>query len=105
MKITGSAMAPLGTQFFVALMSLIWWAWPSKVGVVEEFRTHLHAHKIEPPPPQYTNPGYGPVLCKAMIHDFCHVYESCDRGKDKYTRVSRLRATRGALERSKSLSR
>ena len=26
------------------------------------------------------------LLCKAMIGDFCRVYESCDSGKDKYTR-------------------
>lgn len=26
------------------------------------------------------------LLCKAMIGDFCRVYESCDSGKEKYTR-------------------
>ena len=26
------------------------------------------------------------VLCKAMIGDFCCMYESCGSGKDKYTR-------------------
>ena len=26
------------------------------------------------------------LLCKAVIADFCRVYESCDSGKDKYTR-------------------
>ena len=29
-----SPVLPLGAHFFVALVLLIWWAWPSKVGVV-----------------------------------------------------------------------
>ena len=29
-----SPVLPVGTHFFIALALLIWWAWPTKVGVV-----------------------------------------------------------------------
>ena len=62
-----SLVLPLGTHFFVALAIdyiiyalalLIWWAWPTKVGVVAKNFAHAYAC-IEYRPP-YTNPGYGP---------------------------------------------